>query len=66
MKVPEGQEASLESSKVFYRGSRLALTVLGTHAPKSMKIMKIPKTKIYDDESPQRTKSQPGTEQRSL
>ena len=38
MRVIRGQEASLESSKGFYRGSRSAHTVLTTHASKSMEI----------------------------
>ena len=33
-----GQEASPESSKGFCSGSRLPLTVLSIHAPKSMEI----------------------------
>ena len=37
MKALRRQEASLESSEGFYRGSRLALTVLNIRAPKSMK-----------------------------
>ena len=38
MKILRWQEASLESSKGFYMGSRLSLTVLKIHARKSMKI----------------------------
>ena len=41
MKVLRGQETSLESSKGFHKGSRLTLTDISTHAPKSMKSMKI-------------------------
>ena len=40
MKVLRTQEASLESSKGFYTGSSLALTVLSIHALKYMKINK--------------------------
>ena len=39
MKIDDSSQ--LESSKAFYRGHRSPLTVLGTHAPISMKIMKI-------------------------
>ena len=39
MKIDDSSQ--VESSKVFYRGHRSPLTVLVTHAPKSMKIMKI-------------------------
>ena len=38
MKVIRGQEARLESSKGFYRGSRSLIHVLSTHDPKFMKI----------------------------
>ena len=38
MKALRGQEASLASSKGFYKGSRSNLTVLNIHAAKSMKI----------------------------
>ena len=38
MKVLRWQEASLESSKGFYRGSKSLLTVVRPHARKSMKI----------------------------
>ena len=40
MKVLKGQEASLESSKGFYRGNRSHHTALSTLALKSMKIHK--------------------------
>ena len=33
-----GQEASLESSKGSYNGNKSNLTILSTHAPKSIKI----------------------------
>ena len=36
MKIDDSSQ--LESSKAFYRGHRSPLTVLGIHAPKSMKI----------------------------
>ena len=39
MKIDDSSQ--LESSKAFYRGHRSPLTVLGTHALKSMRIMKI-------------------------
>ena len=39
MKIDDSSQ--LESSKAFYRGHRSPLTVLGTHALKSMEIMKI-------------------------
>ena len=39
MKIVDSSQ--LESSKVFYRGHRSPLTVLGIHAPKFMKIMEI-------------------------
>ena len=42
MKVLRWQEASLESSKGFYRGSRLSLTVVTFHARKSMKMHENP------------------------
>ena len=38
MKVIRGQEASLESSKGFYKGSRSALKTVSIHAPESVKI----------------------------
>ena len=38
MKVLRLQEASLESSKGFYQGSMSYLTVVKTHARKSMKM----------------------------
>ena len=66
MKVLRWQEASLESSKGFYRGSRSYLTVARPHARKSMKIHEIPlkSMKIYENlwkskennESPQMTR----------
>ena len=37
MKVIRWQEASLESSKGFYRGSKSLLTVVRPHAQKSVK-----------------------------
>ena len=39
----KGQEATLESSKGFYRGRKSNHTVLSTHSPKSMIIYQ----KIY-------------------
>ena len=42
MKVLRWQEASLESSKGFYKGSRLSLTVVRFHARKSMKMHENP------------------------
>ena len=42
MKVLGGQEASLGSSKGFYKGSRSLLTVLSVRAPKYMKIHENP------------------------
>ena len=38
MKVLKGQETSLELRKGFYQVSKSPLTVLSTHAPKSMQI----------------------------
>ena len=38
MKIIRGQEASLESSKGFYKGSRSLLIAETPHAPKLMKI----------------------------
>ena len=38
MKITRGQEASLESSKGFHRHRKSFLTVINTHALKSMKI----------------------------
>ena len=49
MKVLRWQEASLESSRGFYKGSRLSLKAPGTHTPKYMKIHENPwkSMKIY-------------------
>ena len=81
MKVRRSQEACLESTKGFYRGSKSKLTVLNIHAPKSVKAHEIHEDirsiEIYGkhenllkslkcDESSQRTKIQPGIEQRFL
>ena len=38
MNVIRGQEASLESSKRFYSGSKSLPTILSTRDPKSVKI----------------------------
>ena len=40
MKVFRGQDATLESSKGFYKGSKSYHTILSIHALKSMKINK--------------------------
>ena len=75
MEVLRGQEASLESSKGFYRGSMSYLTDASTHVPKSIKIYKnIKINEIHEiHENPKknpmevlRRQSQPGIEQRFL
>ena len=76
MKVLRGQETNLESSKVFYRGSRSTHTVFRHPCPEIMRISEnlCKSLTIYEnqckfmkyDESHQRTRSQPGIEQRFL
>ena len=79
MEVFRGQEASLESSKDFYRGNKPSLTDVSTHAPKSMRIytnfekyMEVnemhenPRKSEKYDGTCQRTRSQPGIEQSFL
>ena len=45
MKIDDSSQ--LESSKAFYRVHRSFHTVLSTHTPKSMKIMKIYENQLY-------------------
>ena len=75
MDALRGQEASLESSKGLYRDSKSLLTDASTHVPKSKKIVenlwkhenlrKSMKSDKYDGNL-QRTRSQPGIEQKFL
>ena len=48
MEVLRGQEANLESSKVFYKGSKSLITDVSTHAPKAMKFIEI--YKIHENQ----------------
>ena len=73
MKVLRWQEASLKSSKGFYRASRSFLKSLRhphpeihEHPSKSMKIYENLWKSIGNGESPQMTRIQPGIEQRFL
>ena len=73
MKVLRWQEASLESSKGFYKGRTTYLKSLRHPYPeipenltKSMKIYVNLWKSIENNESPQMTRSQPGIEQRFL